>query len=90
MTARKRLRKVAPTDLYGQHAKRVAREAEGWIAAHGRGSWRDEMAARRAHQNALDLITWQLDAQVIADDRHPRPADIPTDDLMLWTVGEMA
>jgi hypothetical protein len=70
VTARKRPRKGAPVDLYGEHCKRVAAEAEAWIAAHGRGSWRDELAARRAHQNALDLITWQLDAQVIADDRH--------------------
>ena len=47
MTARKRSRKVAPTDLYGQHAKRVAREAGGFIAANGRGAWVDEMARRR-------------------------------------------
>jgi hypothetical protein len=87
MTARRRRKAAAPVDLYDEHCRRVAREAEGWIAAHGRGAWRDEMAARRAHQNALDLITWQLDAQVIADDRHSRPVEIPADELALWSVG---
>lgn len=47
MTARKRPRKVAPTNLYDVHCRRVAREAGSFIAANGRGAWIDEMARRR-------------------------------------------
>lgn|GEM_PF-3851270 len=81
MTARRRQRR--PVDLYAEHGKRVAAEAEGWIAAHGRGAWIDEMAARRAHQNALDLLRLELGAQVIDDDRRSRVPDHPVHDPTL-------
>jgi hypothetical protein len=55
VSARKRPTEVAPVDLYDAHCQRVAREAEGWIAARGRGAWVAEMARRRAWQNVADL-----------------------------------
>lgn len=91
MTARRRPRRVAtPTDLFAEHCKRAAAEAEGWITAHGRGAWLDELTARRAHQNALDLLRFTLDAQVIADHRRPAVADPPEAELFAqstdWTI----
>lgn len=53
MTARKRPRKVAPAvRTYDEHCQRTAAEAEGWISRYGRGSWNDELTARRARDAA--------------------------------------
>jgi len=79
VTARRRQRR--PVDLYAEHCKRVAAEAEAFTGAYGRGAWIDEMTARRAHQNALDLLSLELDAQVIADHRRPCVVDPPAADL---------
>jgi hypothetical protein len=79
VTAHRRPRQ--PVDLYVEHCKRVAAEAEAFIGAYGRGAWIDLLTERRAHQNGLDLLRLGLDAQVIADHRRPCVVDPPAADL---------
>jgi hypothetical protein len=66
VTARKRPRKVAPpVRTYDEHCQRTAAEAEGWIARYGRGSWNDEMTARRG-RDAARLVSTMAPAAVPA------------------------